>query len=157
MSNITRAITLADEWLELKKHRDYRSAVALYFVDATPHELVAMWQTGKTADGRELKAFENEALVEAWCRTFGELPPCDGDEVEDPALLHAAIPADDTVLDASEVVRLTGVSLSTLKRMVIAGRFPKPQRISERQIGWPAREVKDWLAELERRPPNARV
>lgn len=157
MDSITRAIALADEWLELKRYSDYRSALGSYFVDAKPHQLIAMWDTGKNEEGRELSPFEVEALVEAWCTTFGDLPPDDCGGPQDSVLYKQASLSDDVLLDTNEVVRLTGVSLPTLTRMVIGGRFPKPRRIGPRRIGWPARNVKGWLAELDRRPANIRM
>jgi predicted DNA-binding transcriptional regulator AlpA len=50
---------------------------------------------------------------------------------------------------AKEVVRLTGLSLSTLKRMAIDCRFAAPHRLSPRRIGWPARAVTAWLETVD--------
>ena len=65
-------------------------------------------------------------------------------------------PDDDDMLRMRDVVRLTGVSKSSIKRMVIDKRFPPPMRLSTRRIGWPAREVKAWLRQLDdqRRSPR---
>ena len=45
------------------------------------------------------------------------------------------------MLRMPDVVRLAGVSESTIKRRVQDGSFPKPMHLSPRCIGWPAREV----------------
>ena len=59
------------------------------------------------------------------------------------------LPADDTMLRISEVVRLTGISVSSIKRMVEDGRFPRPMRIGIRAIGWPARDVRHFVEALD--------
>ena len=79
---------------------------------------------------------------------FGQLPPDDDAEPEAPAP-EPELPADDTMLSTRDVVRQTGVSDSTIKRMVLDGRFPKPMRLSPRRIGWPARDVRLWLERLD--------
>ena len=59
------------------------------------------------------------------------------------------------MLRTPEVERLTGLSQSTIKRMVTDGRFPKPMRIGIRAKGWLARDVKafiDTLDEQRKRP-----
>jgi prophage regulatory protein len=81
---------------------------------------------------------------------FGELPPdCSEDGEPDPAP-EPELPSDDTtMLRAKEVARRTGLSLSTLKRKVISGEFPKPMRLSPRRIGWQAGAVRSWLEGLD--------
>ena len=44
-----------------------------------------------------------------------------------------------------EVLKLTGLSRSTLHRMVDAGEFPPPVRTSRRSVAWRLREVLAWL------------
>ena len=44
-----------------------------------------------------------------------------------------------------QVIKLAGLSRSTIKRRVADGSFPKPRRLAPRRIGWPARKVKAWL------------
>ncbi len=58
------------------------------------------------------------------------------------------MPRDDSMLDINEVVRVTGVSKSTINRHVQDGRFPKSFKISARRNGYLAREVKEWLERL---------
>ena len=88
------------------------------------------------------------------------MPPDDVEELNglaaDQAPTAEPEPEDDTMLRMGEVVRLTGISDSTIKRMVIDGRFPKPMRLSPRRIGWKAGEVKSWIRQLDdqRRAPR---
>ena len=50
--------------------------------------------------------------------------------------------------DGGQCVSL-GSANSTVKRMVLDGRFPKPMRLSPRRIGWKATEVKAWIRQLD--------
>ena len=45
------------------------------FANATPLAICTMWASGTNDAGRRLSRFEVDALVEAWVRIFGELPP----------------------------------------------------------------------------------
>jgi prophage regulatory protein len=121
--------------------------------------VIKMWETGKNEQGRKLSQFEFAGLVERWCELFGSLPP--DDDASEPdgnasPKTSEPEPEDDTMLRMGEVVRLTGISGSTVKRMVIDGRFPKPMRLSPRRIGWKAGEVKTWIRQLDdqRRAPR---
>ena len=148
MSKLAAAKALADDWAVEAKHAANEAALNSYFDDASALDLIAMWETGKNLKGKPLNQWEGQALVEAWCRVFGELPPSDDDAdaaKQEPSEPEPELPADDTMLRAKDVVRLTGLSLSTIKRMVIDGRFAKPMRLSPRRIGWPTRDVRLWL------------
>jgi prophage regulatory protein len=155
---INKAKNLADQWKAQRDARD-REPKASYFSDASAHDLIKMWETNKRKDGRKLSSYELGCLVEAWCQVFGSLPPFDGAPTN-PAQLPLAtktlpLPADDTMLRMPEVERLTGISKSTIKRMVADGRFPKALRLGIRAKGWLARDVKqfvDTLDEQRRRP-----
>ena len=48
----------------------------------TPHQLIGMWESGKNLQERPLSQFEAQAVAEAWCRVFGELPPDCGEDGE---------------------------------------------------------------------------
>lgn len=128
-----------------------------YYRDADALDLVVMWRTEKSPDGRRLTKYEFGCLVERWTEVFGD-PPADKGQsagVETPDTKPEPFPADDTMLRVPDVVRLTGISHTTIKRMVSDGRFPKPMRLGERAKGWPAREVRAWIERLEeqrRRP-----
>jgi predicted DNA-binding transcriptional regulator AlpA len=59
-------------------------------------------------------------------------------------------PADKDVLGWKAAAKLAGVHVSTLRREMYAGRFPRPRRISVRRIGWDASEVRAWRDALDR-------
>jgi predicted DNA-binding transcriptional regulator AlpA len=107
---------------------------------------------GTNEKGSRLTQFEFGALVERWVAAFGCLPPedakCDVNPVTPIAHATEPVPEPDTKLSPKEVVRLTGISLATIKRMVIDGRFPPPYRPSPRRICWPAREVYALLEQI---------
>ena len=152
MSSIANAKARADDWAVEAKHAADEAALNAHFDGCSAHQLIDMWKTGKNLKGKPLSQWEGQALVEAWCRVFGELPPSDddGDAAElEPSPPEPKLPPDDTMLRAKDAVRLMGLSLSTLKRMVLDGRFPKPMRLSPCRIGWPARDVKAWLDAAE--------
>jgi prophage regulatory protein len=153
MRKLAEAKALANEWADQAGHARYEASVSSHFDRCSAHQLIDMWESGNNLKGKPLSKFETQALAEAWCRVFGELPPGtddeDGSEVEPPATTTPELPADDAMLRTKDVLRLMGVSLSTLKRMVLDSRFPKPLRLSSRRIGWPARDVKAWLDAAE--------
>jgi prophage regulatory protein len=45
-----------------------------------------------------------------------------------------------------EVVRLTGVSASTIRRLEVAGQFARRRRLSPNAVGWDLDEVTAWLS-----------
>jgi prophage regulatory protein len=49
------------------------------------------------------------------------------------------------ILRMPELVRLVGVSRSTLFRWIRAGHFPPPLVLGPRAVGWPASQVSGWL------------
>jgi prophage regulatory protein len=149
---------LAEHWEEDWERHCYESAVDDHFRGVPATQMVSMWETQTNEKGQKLSLFEFRALCSAWLQTFGCLPP--GHEAgEDPSSADQAPepePADDTMLGVKEVVRLTDISISTIKRMVIDGRFPKPMHLSPRRIGWLAREVKAWLRNLDQQRSASR-
>lgn len=132
---------------------DYRDAQWLSgrFASAGPDAVIDMWESGTNEKGRLLSKAEGQALIERWHEIFGCLPPSVGSGTAPgvPPSASAAMPADDTMLRIGEVLRLTSLSLSTLKRYVADGAFPKPVKLSPRRNGWKAGAVKAWLAERE--------
>lgn len=161
MSSLARAKARADEWAEQSERAARDANVRACFDHVGPHDLIRMWETQKNPHGRPLSKFEFEALVERWLAVFGEFPPFDDDDSDtapqEPSAAEPELPPDDTMLRAKDVVRLTGISLATLKRMVLDNRFPKPCRLSPRRIGWPARDVKAWLEGLDGARRKVRV
>jgi prophage regulatory protein len=149
---IAETKALAAGWDAEWERHCYDVAVGDRFRDAPASQLVSMWENQSNEKGQPLNQFEFSALCSAWLQTFGCLPP-DNDAGAGTADTHAAPPEpepeDDTMLRMPDVVRLAGVSESTIKRMVLDGRFPKPMRLSRRSIGWPARDVKVWLRQVD--------
>jgi prophage regulatory protein len=157
MSDIKHARKLADERAALEADSKRSGALEAHFLHATPEQLVEMWSTRLNLDGQALSTFEFAALVEAWCRVFGRLPPTEeeiaavdlGDDDQAPAAEQVTTIDDDQMLRTREVLKLTGLSLSTLKRMVQAGRFPRPSRIATRRNAWKASVVRAWLTRFD--------
>ena len=46
-----------------------------------------------------------------------------------------------------EVKTVTGLSRSTIYKMVSEAAFPRPVKINERAVGWREHEVQAWVAE----------
>ncbi len=44
-----------------------------------------------------------------------------------------------------ELIEMTGMSRSTILRMVDDGKFPKPIKLHQRANAWIEREVQDWV------------
>lgn len=152
---VAEARARANQWKAMRDERD-RTPHADYFREASPHELIAMWETGKRKDGRKLNDWEYACLIEAWCQCFGGMPAGADFEAKQPSPEATAMPVDDTVLRMPEVERLTGLSVSTIKRMVSDGRFPKPLRLGVRAKGWLAADVRGFIERLveQRKQPR---
>jgi prophage regulatory protein len=50
-----------------------------------------------------------------------------------------------TVLRRKEVLRRTGLTRSTLYRLISKGKFPTQHRLSEATVGWSEEEVNAWI------------
>lgn len=46
-----------------------------------------------------------------------------------------------------EVERLTGLSRSTIYRLMAAGEFPKPVKLTGKAVGWQLSAIAEWLAQ----------
>jgi prophage regulatory protein len=64
--------------------------------------------------------------------------------------------ASDEILRRPQVIKRTGLPVSSLYRMMDAGEFPKPIHIGERSVGWFAGEIDAWL-EQRRAERDAKV
>jgi predicted DNA-binding transcriptional regulator AlpA len=122
------------------------------YLHLSPMELIAMAESP-----RRLKPEELEALDGAWLKMFGE-PLCQsaGERTGDgSAPVQAAEPepepadVDANVPGWKAAAHIAGVSVATLRRMVLDGRFPEPRRVSERRVGWPVGEVRAWRDRLD--------
>jgi prophage regulatory protein len=148
--SIADAKALAAEWEAQYEEHQHTASIADRFKDATPPEVIRMWQSGRNERGHKLTQFEFTALIERWCELFRALPPNGDDAIPDVAATPVEPePEDDAMLQKKEVARIAGVSSSTIDRMVKDGSFPKPMHLSRRRIGWPSREVKEWLNRLD--------
>ena len=52
---------------------------------------------------------------------------------------------DDQFLRLPEVLRLVGLCKSTVYGLEAAGLFPLRRKIGPRAVGWPKREVREWM------------
>lgn len=48
-----------------------------------------------------------------------------------------------------ELCQTYGLSRSTIYRLIEAGRFPKPIKISAKAVGWISTDLDEWLANRE--------
>ncbi len=51
----------------------------------------------------------------------------------------------DRILRCHDVLTATGLSRSTIYRMMESGEFPKPTKLGVRAIGWRESSVIDWI------------
>lgn len=50
-----------------------------------------------------------------------------------------------SILRKPEVVRRTGLSAATIRRLELAGKFPQRLQLSAMAVGWDEREVVGWI------------
>lgn len=55
----------------------------------------------------------------------------------------------DKILRRAAVEEMTGLSRSTLYRMMDRGEFPRPARIGQRAVGWRQSTIVLWLDECQ--------
>ena len=55
------------------------------------------------------------------------------------------MPSELRILRLREVLMITGLSRSSLYRMIAAGKFPTPVQIGLRAVGWREEEVRAWV------------
>ena len=62
------------------------------------------------------------------------------------AAQHSTVPADHAVvfLRLPGVVRMTGLSRSTLYRLVANKQFPRPVRLGPRAVAWRRTDIEAW-------------
>jgi prophage regulatory protein len=68
-------------------------------------------------------------------------------ELREAAAQHAALLAE-RLVSLSVVCKATGLSRSTIYRLVADGDFPKPVKPSKGRVAWREREVLAWLASV---------
>ena len=99
---------------------------------------------------------ELEALDLAWFHVFGLLLTLAEADVAPTGPSLQSTAANDNILGVNEVLRITKLSLTLLKRRVLDGSFPKPRRFSCCEIGWFAREVQQWVEQFHTRARRSR-
>jgi prophage regulatory protein len=52
-----------------------------------------------------------------------------------------------TICRLPDVMRMTGLSRSSIYAAVAEGRFPAPVRLGVRAVGWPRESVEQWIAD----------
>ena len=48
------------------------------------------------------------------------------------------------ILSIKQVVKRTGLSVSTIRRQTLAGNFPSSRQLTPNRIGWPEEEIDAW-------------
>lgn len=148
-----RALALVEEEDQVRAQiEDHRHVQALdsRFAHCGRRRVYEMFRDMVNEKGETLSQFEFEALCERWLAVFDDWPPLNyqpASDTGDPDPL----PPDDAMLSMNDVVRITGLSESTIKRRVseASSDFPQPLKLSPRRIGWPAHQIKAWLKRQE--------
>ena len=65
------------------------------------------------------------------------------------------IRTEESMLRRRSVERMTGLSKSTLYRLIKQGRFPAPLRMTRKAVRWRREEVNDWLSRRPRGGGNS--
>ena len=60
----------------------------------------------------------------------------------------------EALLRLAAVERMTGLSSSTIYRMMPEGRFPRPRRVGERAVAWLRSELVAWIDSLSPADPD---
>src|SRR5262245_13252677 len=98
---IAEAKQLAADWEAQYDQHQRDAAIGARFKDATPRQVIQMWESGKNEADRKLTHFEFCALMERWCELFSALSPDDDAAIPelDPST-EPSVPApdDDTML-----------------------------------------------------------
>lgn len=58
------------------------------------------------------------------------------------------IPIQRTLLRLPDVIARTGLSKSTIYRLIAAGEFPSPRKLGQRAVAWKASEIAEWESSL---------
>ena len=55
-------------------------------------------------------------------------------------------PAQERLMRRAEVLRVTGLSRTSMYRLIAKLDFPRPVSLSAKTVGWPASQVNAWIA-----------
>ena len=56
------------------------------------------------------------------------------------------------ILRLPDVKLATGLQRATIYKLIEAGDFPKPVRLTPRAVGWKSAEIDEWIDSLPRAP-----
>jgi len=73
--------------------------------------------------------------------------PDDDDQAKNPPAI-ADIRSADRLLNLREVRSMTKLSSTTIYRMMAAGQFPKPRKLSPQCVRWMESAIEKWIGEL---------
>lgn len=154
---------------QLREEDKRQKAMESRFARASQADVLYMWEHACNEYGEALTEFEFQALCEAWVRAFDFYPPdmdveYDLNNPPPPAPSKRNKPKpnprpneeaiedadDDTMLSAKEVLKITGMSMSTFKRKRKNGEMPEPHQISERRIGWTAGDIRKVVEDMRK-------
>lgn len=54
------------------------------------------------------------------------------------------------LLTRQQIEEITGLTRSTIYRLMRSGQFPEPIRIGPRAVRWPQSEIESWIADRPR-------
>lgn len=54
-----------------------------------------------------------------------------------------------------DVIKVTGLSRSSIYLAISKNQFPKPIKIGRRSIGWPEKILQEWIKKMERDHENS--
>lgn len=63
-------------------------------------------------------------------------------------LEHRTVMEEERVIRRAEVLRLTGLTKSSLYRLIEGGGFPRPVRLGKNMVGWRVASVLRWVRAL---------
>ena len=66
-------------------------------------------------------------------------------------------PKINTILRPKVVFRITGLSKSSIYRMIAAGKFPSQISLGAHAVGFHSEEIEDWMSTREKKHVNAVV
>jgi len=53
------------------------------------------------------------------------------------------------ILRLPQVIKLTGIPRATIYHMMKDGDFPRPLKLSKRNVGWKLADIESWIESLE--------
>jgi prophage regulatory protein len=129
---------MVEDWKE-------ETALESHFRKVTSTKLVEMFESDKNEDGKRMTRFERTALSIEWMKRFGCAPPWDATGSSTSATKPAEPEPDGPLLTMRDVIKMTSVSKSSIKRWINDKDFPRPIKLSPRRIAWHKKDVVAWI------------